>query len=243
MTILVDAGSSALKLAMHEGQSGISWLASIPYEGRSAADCLTGWLAQRQGKVPMLVSNVLGESFAIELTAWCAANGWPVPKFVNVIHKSHGLRVGYLNPGQLGVDRYVVMVGALQAVRPPFVLADCGTAVTIDAVDAGGRHRGGIILPGLRLMRQSLTKGAGLNAGGVPRLFADNTGDGIEGGIHAGLAGAIDRIAGDMVEAIGESRYLLTGGDAEVLRPFLARDWLVDPMLVMRGLAILAGET
>ena len=70
-----------------------------------------------------------------------------------------GVVNGYADPSLLGVDRWVAVVGAYHRVRGAVVVADIGTAATIDVVAADGRHRGGYIVPGPRLMVASLLGG------------------------------------------------------------------------------------
>ena len=241
MTLLVDAGNSRLKLAVSDARGDIQMVARISHRRSDPAGYLTDWLDVNGYHGAMLVCNVLGDDFAIALTTWCRKHDRPVPEFVRVGQGEKRLTVGYREPVRLGVDRYVAMLGATQSVRSPFVVADCGTAVTVDAVDERRVHRGGVILPGIRLMRESLRTGAGVQSPGRPRLFADNTGDAIEGGIHIGLAAAIDRIGKEMADTMeGVATLVLTGGDGEALREYLAHDWTYDPLLLMRGLALLA---
>ncbi|MDP1069535.1 type III pantothenate kinase, partial [Klebsiella pneumoniae] len=58
--------------------------------------------------------------------------------------------------GRMGVDRWLAMLAAWQRVGQSCWVVDCGSAITLDLLDAEGRHQGGYILPGLRLMQQSL---------------------------------------------------------------------------------------
>ena len=60
---------------------------------------------------------------------------------------------GYSTFEQLGADRWAAIVGAWQLRRRALCVVDAGTAVTIDLVAASGRHQGGVIVPGLDLMR------------------------------------------------------------------------------------------
>ena len=62
-----------------------------------------------------------------------------------------GLRNGYRDPAQLGVDRWLAMCAAWQQFPGSLCVVDAGTAVTIDVVAADGAHSGGLILPGVCL--------------------------------------------------------------------------------------------
>src|SRR5699024_12727974 len=61
-------------------------------------------------------------------------------------------------PERLGIDRWMGVLGSYQ-LAGGCCSVDCGSAITIDFVMPGGRHLGGFILPGLRLMKESLQLG------------------------------------------------------------------------------------
>lgn len=67
---------------------------------------------------------------------------------------------GYRDPAQLGADRWHALIAA-RARWPDtaLVVVNAGTATTVDAIDAAGRFRGGVIAPGVRLMLDSLARG------------------------------------------------------------------------------------
>ena len=70
--------------------------------------------------------------------------------------ESGSVRNGYEDIAQLGVDRWAAIVGAYTHFGSAVCIVDAGTAVTVDLVRDGGRHLGGLIVPGLQLMRSSL---------------------------------------------------------------------------------------
>ena len=96
---------------------------------------------------------------------------------------------------------------------------DCGTAITIDVVDAAGIHQGGLIAPGIDMMRRSLAQDTAaigpIRTGGraTALLARDTTGCVNSGVMH--MAGAlIDRVTGDAA-GYGNLEAVITGGDAE----------------------------
>jgi type III pantothenate kinase len=155
--------------------------------------------------------------------------------------------VAYAEPANLGVDRFVAMIAAHALFDTACIIVDSGTAVTIDALSAEGRHQGGLILPGLTLMRRSLTKKtANINthsrANGI-KLFAKDTGDAVNSGTLRTIAAAIDEISADMeAELEGPVTQILCGGDAEMIRSWLRRDHTLYTDLVIKGLALIAGR-
>ena len=244
MILLVDAGNSMIRLASLDAGGAPVLLCREPYRRASPVAGLEGSLATLGRPDAIHGASVAGNGFPVAFSAWCEQKGWPLPAWADVPRAAHGLTVGYRSPERLGVDRYAGMLGALHHHGAPFILADCGTALTIDAVDAGGRHLGGVIDPGLQGMRDALCRSTGIGAipEGRVTLCADNTAYAVASGILRVLAAGIDRIAGEMSSGMEQGcRWLLTGGDAETLSPRLSGRWQIDPLLVMRGLAVLAG--
>jgi type III pantothenate kinase len=129
------------------------------------------------------------------------------------------------------------------------LIVDAGTAATYDLLLPDGIHLGGLILPGVRMMRDSLL--AGTN---IPRVepepaaepWATDTGTAVAAGsLHAIAALARhlhDRLAERLSAACPSERHeppavLLAGGDADILSPLLGRPHRSVPDLVLRGLA------
>jgi type III pantothenate kinase len=114
-----------------------------------------------------------------------------------------------------------------------------GTATTIDALDGDGLFHGGLILPGLNLMRSSLaTNTADLpHAAGRYQPQPRNTDDAIvSGAIHATL-GAIERMHAALNK---EAVCLLSGGAAAELVAHLTLPCRRVDNLVLEGLACYA---
>jgi len=118
--------------------------------------------------------------------------------------------------------------------------------MTIDALQYDGTHLGGLILPGLALQRDALLGSTAEIANKVartpgqperPGFFATSTASAIERSAVIAAAAAIDRCARELAHNGGQSRVLLTGGDANELSPWLATDCEICPNLVFEGLA------
>jgi len=112
-----------------------------------------------------------------------------------------------------------------------------------------GRHCGGYIVPGPRLMVASLLHGtsdlASFHATSPPGMgpvFADNTRDAIERGCRVALAAWVDRCVADASKLLGTApRLLLTGGALPEVRPYLEARGEEVPDLVLQGLARVVG--
>ena len=59
-----------------------------------------------------------------------------------------GIRIKYPRPATIGADRLANAAAAFNLYGAPVIVADFGTALTVDAVDAGGHFTGGLIMPG-----------------------------------------------------------------------------------------------
>ncbi|MBI5790607.1 MAG: type III pantothenate kinase [Rhodocyclales bacterium] len=147
-----------------------------------------------------------------------------------------GVSNGYDTPGQLGADRWAALIGARAQHADACVVVLAGTATTIDALDAQGRFRGGLILPGLAMMRSALARNTAdlPDASGHYRQLATNTDDAIvSGALHATL-GAIERVRSTQGPGVS---CLLSGGAAAELAPHMRRPFSVMDNLVLEGLA------
>ncbi len=157
-----------------------------------------------------------------------------------------GLRCAYRQPQRLGVDRWLAMLAAYhQDPGTPALVVSAGTALTVDRLDPGGNHRGGLIAPGLAAMRSGLVGAApalAAHAGGRagPGLAADSA-DAIASGCLQACLGLIGRCADAMAAEGLPPRLWLGGGDAGLLAPHLPGAVELRPWLVLEGLAIWAG--
>jgi type III pantothenate kinase len=173
------------------------------------------------------------------------------PEFFTSTRRAAGVTTRYAEPWRLGADRLVGAIGAHHLARRRAVcVIAVGTALTLDLVDAEGRHRGGAIVPAPALMKESLlTKTNGIRRraqGGswAGSLFARSTRAAIEQGSRYAAAAVIDRAVDEARELLGRAPLvLLTGGGAPYLRPLIRSRHAFVPDLVLQGLAVLALES
>ncbi|MDB5963138.1 MAG: pantothenate kinase [Massilia sp.] len=246
MQLLIDAGNTRIKwaLAAFDAAAG-DWVASGAV-AHADIDSLAGaW--RDSGLLPTraLMSNVAGAAVAARVAAQLAqlAPGVSIAAFTSTQARA-GLVNGYRDPHQLGSDRFAAAIGA-RTVYPgrAVIVATCGTATTVDAIDAGGRFIGGMILPGLGLMASSLArntaqlpqvgeKGEKSENAALPAGFADNTDDAIVAGCVAAQAGAIERA----VAQLQAEHCLLSGGAARFVAPALRVPHRLIDNIVLLGL-------
>ncbi|MAM70095.1 MAG: hypothetical protein CMP91_02985 [Gammaproteobacteria bacterium] len=189
------------------------------------------------------VSNVRGNAFADALQTFCRqALGLDVG-FARVVDKLNGINSSYAEPGAMGVDRWLAMQGAYARNPSASCIVDCGSAITVDLLDAKGRHEGGFIVPGLQLMQQSLQSGTASLPYESVASYRDepgvNTLEAIQHGALNMALGLLERVRQRWAE---DKTWYFCGGDAELLVPLIRWEYILEPDLVFDGLAVVCGN-
>lgn len=154
------------------------------------------------------------------------------------------LRTQYQNTHTLGADRWAALIAVRQLSNDNTLIISAGTATTIDFLGSNGMHYGGWILPGLKLMQQSLLQNtAGLHVANLHQKTSGiglDTASAIEEGLLLAQVGAILQafdFAKQQNQAIG--KVWIDGGFANPLFDKLITNQVpVEKMsgLVLRGL-------
>lgn len=243
--LLVDAGNSRLKWAvLARGARGPTQ--ALAHGGDWSPARLSEVLADGPPPARVLIGAVAGPA-AESALARVFAERWACPvDFVRATARAAGVANGYERWEQLGVDRWLALIAAHADHAGATCIADCGTAVTVDVIDRDGRHLGGMILPGVRMMSdcvlaRTCVPACALEVVGSP--FGRSTAVALgAGGLNA-VAGAIERTLVAAREALGLTpRLLLAGGDARDVASALCVHAEMRPDLVIEGLAVLALE-
>jgi type III pantothenate kinase len=248
MILLLDIGNTRIKWAQFDGQS-LGAQTAQPHANWTRDDAIATLACSMPRPDRVLVSNVGGPRMA-EVLKSAFSDQWQLtPEFVESRASAAGVRNSYAEPAKLGVDRWMAMIGARALEARAACVVSVGTAMTIDGLDAQGRHLGGVIVPGPNLMVGSLLRSTSEIArraehGNVASdLLADNTlGAIMQGATHA-LAALIERAAETIaLEAQQPPTVLLTGGAAPRVGQALRIACKSVPDLVLRGLAVIAQE-
>ncbi len=156
---------------------------------------------------------------------------------IHVTSQYQSLINGYQQMESLGVDRWVAMVGAYNRFKAPFVVCDCGTAVTIDVVDAKMKHLGGYIMPGINTMLESLGRKTAMKFDAsndkLTTSFGRSTDVAISNGIILAITSSIYSIMNLQAK---QGILILTGGDAQRVAKYIDLPLKVEPDLVLHGL-------
>ena len=243
----MDVGNTTVKWALARADGIVSGDRFV-HRGRDIAEQLKHAWASLQQPAGVSVVNVAGEVVASALTAWTRQQWSQTPEFINTTGSACGVTNAYSIPENLGVDRWAALIGAHHQGRGAVCVIDCGTAITLDLLTANGQYLGGLILPGIEMLKQLVLEDTAevTSSGELPvaTLLASSTGSGVHSGAVYMAVAAIDRIINELAAVQAQDfEVLITGGDAGTILTLLARPAHHDPELVLKGLAILAGET
>jgi type III pantothenate kinase len=248
MNLLVDIGNARIKWALQDGDS---WTSGTPLLRQNKAFKDLARPAWKELETPqrVVVSSVAGSEYDKSVHTWVKRRWKLAPEFLQATDSQCGVTNAYKEPTRLGNDRWAYLLAAHAAARAPTIIVDCGTAITVDAITADGRHLGGLIAPGMELMASSLaTKAPCIEI--LDReshdiaLLGSSTEVGVTGGVLYTAVSLVDRVFQDLRDELGRNaRLLITGGDAERIAPLLTTKPVIEPELVLKGLAVFAEST
>ena len=249
--LAIDVGNTRLKWAVYDAASPGATVLAQGAEFLENIDRLPerDWAAvQAPGRMLGCIVAADAVRRRVEehlLELWDLPAQWVVPGLVEA-----GITNGYDHPSRLGADRWVAMIGAWhrmlaqgQAAARPLVVVMVGTAVTVEAVDAGGRFLGGFILPGHGIMLRALESGtAGLHVPtGEVREFPTNTSDALTSGGTYAIAGAVERMVQHVRQHCGaEPACFMTGGAGWKMAPSMSVEFELVDSLIFDGLLEIA---
>lgn len=247
MDFIVDIGNSRIKWSFANNGK----LEGAPGEGDCSLegfDVITKkYWEELTPPARVLLSNVGSSELLKQITTWIKSK-WNInADILTSPDKGCSVINAYQEPSCLGTDRWASLVAARSSTNGAVCIVDCGTTITIDALASNGDHQGGLIIPGLSMMRQALTeKTAGIVmdgngiAGGTDSLLASDTMGAVQGGTLYAMIAVIDRVVADVsIELGAKVTRVITGGDALAVLPLLAKEHKHRPTLVLDGLAII----
>lgn len=233
-SLWLDIGNTRLKYWITEHEQIVEHAAELHLQ--SPADLLLGLIQHFQGlNIQQVgVSSVLDQENNQRIQSILKRLAVPVI-FAKVHTEYAGLKCGYDDPRQLGIDRWLQVLAVANNASQNYCVISCGTALTIDLAD-GLQHLGGYILPNLYLQRDSLiqnTKGIKIPDAAFEELSPGrNTIDAVHHGILLGLLSTIERVMQH-----SPRKLVLTGGDAELFAQHLQQyQPIVEEDLLLKGL-------
>jgi len=215
--LYLDAGNHSIKLARSNG-SDWEWV------GRFALDDLDALKSAIGSETVHGCSVVAAVSEALPEVIWITRESLPSGRF------------DYETPETLGMDRFVACEGARSQCGSDVIVVDAGTACTIDWMSADGVFHGGVIMPGLGLLEDSLRRHAPalpVVEREYPATFPPrNTRDALKSGLFMSWSGIVGAHVNALKVSSPDATVWLTGQDAVHLT--LAA--MTDPWLIPKGL-------
>lgn len=237
MILCLDSGNTRIKWGIHDGQQWLAQGAVMQADVARLAALPAQW--PRPGKV--MLANVAGVG-ARERIGFALADWAPLICEVKSGINCAGVTNLYQTPTQLGVDRWCALIGARGLSASAALVVMAGTATTIDTLDAEGNFLGGLILPGIDLMRRSLAR----DTADLPLVegcwaaYPKATGDAIMSGAIEATLGAIERAFQRLPDSGGNC--FLSGGNALVLAGALVIPCIPVDNLPLEGLKNIARQ-
>src|SRR6202165_1162633 len=155
-----------------------------------------------------------------------------------------GIRLAIENPKEVGADRIANTLAAFRKYGGPAIVIDLGTAVTYDAVSAGGEYLGGAIAPGVGISLDALVahtaKLIRVELVAPDTVIGRSTMSAIQSGLLWGFVGQIEGMVQRMSDELGGKAHVIaTGGQAQMVAGLTHVIDSVDPGLTLEGLRLI----
>lgn len=231
-TILeVDMGNSRSKWRLLGGP--------VFPEVQASNDLLETWVASGLAQLPIdrvRVSSVVGAEQTLAVVEWCRCHLHVEVELAKVRSNCGGFHQGYEQPEQLGVDRWLACLAAWYQTQGACAVMSFGTAITLDCIDASGYHRGGFIVPGIKLLQGVLAdRTSGIRLDNIIQLSEPLPGHSTQSCVEAGLAAMLSGLL-KLVDT--QSPLYICGGDRDRVTALLPATTVVCDTLVLDGLAL-----
>jgi type III pantothenate kinase len=193
--IFVDIGNSAVKWRTHETEVFSQNIDTFSLKSLPKAD--TVWVSA------VANTNIL-EAIKTE---------YKNIKEVHSLKQSGKLTLAYKDSSKFGVDRFLAMLGALEHFpNDHLLIIDVGSAVTFDVINNKGEHQGGLIMPGLKALRESFSKFSTNDLALKSTSLKTNTEEAWQSGTHAMLISSINNQIEDYESKYPNGEVLICGG-------------------------------
>lgn len=243
MILLLDIGNSSVKWALQQDDV-LTSRGAFSYTKNSFEQDLWENLSFSKKPSNVLVSNVAGDDIFSSLDDWVKLQWQQECWQPKVSAKFKELKNSYTNIQQMGLDRWLAMIASWEKYQSALCLVSCGTALTIDLINADGQHLGGYIVPGIELMQKALidnTKQIDVSVKHQASLvYAKDTQTAVSNGAFLATVSTVDHVVENFSnETNDEVKCIITGGMAEIIKPLLAASFKHEANLVLDGLSTL----
>ncbi len=242
MNILIDIGNTRLKWCVDEN-GFLNTADPITYKQNNYIKQLQKKWVTLAAPDLLAISSVSSTKIVFHIKQ-LAKQLWPTIKVKIAESSAHGFSVcnAYQQPETLGVDRWLGLIALRHYYPGNSCLVDCGTAITIDCLNHQGKHLGGVICPGIQLMRHSLFQGTedlSVDTDSYPLGLADFTESAIFTGTLFAAAGLIEKTIKQLCHC---QIHVFSGGDAALLANYVDIEAVLDYDIVLKGLSLFCRE-
>ena len=248
MLLAIDAGNSNLKLAVFDDKVLLAhWRLTTDVQrsrdeyGSDVRHLFHVFNIDPKKLDAIVVASVV-PALNLTLTQMAEMYFNLTPVFVDHT-TSTGLPIAYDPPSDLGADRIVDAVAAVEKYGGPCIVVDFGTATTFNVVNRLGEFIGGAITPGLMTCAEALFS----RAAKLPRvefkrpakIIGSSTVAALQSGLYHGYAGLVDALIMRMIDELEAApQVIATGGLAHVIAPASPSIQVVDDTLTLEGLRL-----
>lgn len=236
MIVLIDIGNTRTKFCIvNNGTRG-------PQQAILNKNVSESFLNENFSKAQkIIVASVSHYELAGSIEEWSERQEIIYVRVVSELQRNNILN-GYQVESQLGVDRWLALIGAgILFPRKNILIVDSGTATTIDLLTANGQHQGGWILAGINTLLSSvLADTAQVSANKketVSLAFGLNTSENVHNAAWAATVGMINlAVSHTENQGIVIDEVIFTGGNADLLSSLSLIECEIIEELVMIGL-------
>jgi type III pantothenate kinase len=243
MLLAIDVGNTQTVLGLFDGDRLVEHrrLATEPHRTGDELGALLRGLLDLDGLKGICLSSTvpaLVREYELFADQWARA-----PLHVVGPGAKTGIPVRYDDPREVGPDRVVNAVAALERYGAPCIVVDFGTSTNFDVVSPQGEYVGGVLAPGIEISMDALFARAArlmrVDFSEPPSVIGKTTVHSLQSGLVYGFAGQVDAIVTRIREELGEeARAVATGGLADLISPHAHTIESVDPHLTLEGLRI-----
>ena len=250
MLLVFDVGNTNMVLGLYKGKELIKYwrITTDKYKTSDEYGILISNLFQYENIDMNCVEDVIISSVVPDvmhsLENFCKKYCKKEPKVVGPGIKT-GLNIKYDNPKQVGADRIVNAVAAIEKYGYPSIIVDFGTATTFCAISDKGEYLGGSICPGIKISSEALFH----EASKLPRVelvkpgmtICKNTVSAMQAGIIYGYAGMVERLINMIKEELGNDdvKVIATGGLSTLIDSETDSIDYIDKDLTLEGLKLI----
>jgi type III pantothenate kinase len=230
MILVIDCGNTRAKWGLYDGKA----FQKVDAAPLNTLERFEAEIASIAPPVAIVVSHVANRDARASIER-AIARFAVAPQWITSTQSAGGIVNRYDDPTKLGTDRWAALVGAWHRYQGASVVVNCGTATTIDRLNAAGEFVGGLIIPSIGLMKKALSENTAKLPLAEGRYVGDprTTLDAIETGCAEATVGAIERAR---LRAGATARLFLTGGASDSVAGLLMRPIERVEHLTLEGL-------